>query len=77
MTLSARYDGIRSELLLHAFAMQEIEGSPASDEEINLNRRMQDKGWTEMTQGKVMRRIVLSDAARYCAEQENTISCEY
>ena len=35
--------------LRHAFAMQEIESSPASDEEISLYKRMQGKGWTERT----------------------------
>lgn len=64
MALSARYDGISSKRLRHAFAMQEIESSPASDEEISLYKRMQGKGWTEQTQAKVMRRMVLSKAAR-------------
>ena len=76
MTLSARYDGIHSKLLRHAFAMQEIEGSPASDEEIRLYRRLQDKGWTEQRQARVMRRLVLREAARYRAEQTDTILCE-
>ena len=64
MALSARYDGIRSKRLRHAFAMQEIESSPASDEEISIYKRMQDKGWTERTQAKVMRRMVLNKVTR-------------
>ncbi|UWQ44052.1 hypothetical protein K3718_21405 (plasmid) [Leisingera aquaemixtae] len=64
MALSSRYDGISSKRLRHAFALQEIENSPASDEEINLYRRMQRKGWPEKTQAKVMRRVVISKAAR-------------
>lgn len=64
MALNTRYDGIGSKRLRHAFALQEIENSPASDEEIKLYKRMQRKGWTEQTQAKVMRRMVLSKAAR-------------
>lgn len=64
MALSSRYDGISSKRLRHAFALQEIESSPASDEEISLYRRMQGKGWPEKTQAKVMRRVVISKAAR-------------
>ena len=61
MALSARYDGIRSKRLRHGFAMQEVENSPATDEEIELFRRMEDKGWSGDRQarfvvGRVKRR---------------------
>ncbi|MCF6433427.1 MULTISPECIES: hypothetical protein [unclassified Leisingera] len=46
MALSERYDGIRSKRLRHGFAMQEVENSPATDEEIELFRRMENKGWS-------------------------------
>lgn len=55
MALGPRYDGIRSKLLRHAFAMQEIEGSPATDEEIELFRRMEDKGWSGERQARFVR----------------------
>ncbi|MCZ4258702.1 hypothetical protein [Sulfitobacter sp. G21635-S1] len=46
MALSSRYDGISSKRLRHGFAMQEVENSPATDEEIELFRRMEKKGWS-------------------------------
>lgn len=52
MAFSSRYDGITSERLLHAFALQEIEGNPASDEELDQYRRMQAKGWSDARQSK-------------------------
>ncbi|WP_282092822.1 hypothetical protein [Epibacterium ulvae] len=55
MALGPRYDGIRSKLLRHAFAMQEIEGSPATDEEIELFRRMESKGWSGERQARFVR----------------------
>lgn len=65
MGLSARYDGITSKRLRHAFAMQEIESSPPSNDELKLYQRMQRKGWTDQRQARVMRRIVLWQAAQF------------
>lgn len=58
MALGARYDGIKSKLLRHAFAMQEIEGSPATDEEIELYRRMEDKEWASERQVRFVRNLI-------------------
>ncbi|WP_208354610.1 hypothetical protein [Pseudaestuariivita rosea] len=64
MSLDARYDGVRSERLRHAFAMQEIESSPPTDAELQLYARMENKGWSDQRMAKVMRRIVISRLQR-------------
>jgi len=69
MALSARYDGIKSKRLRHAFAMQEIEGSPMTDEDILLFQKVESKAWSRKRQGEVIRRVTFSQIKRLQQEQ--------
>ncbi|KPU84036.1 hypothetical protein JI58_06175 [Marinosulfonomonas sp. PRT-SC04] len=73
MALSARYDGIKSKRLRHAFAMQEIEGSPPTDAEILLFQKVERKPWSPKKQGEVIRRIAFGRIKRMQQEQGHRI----
>lgn len=70
MALSARYDNIKSKRLRHAFAMQEIEGSPVTDAEIALFQKVERKAWPLKRQGEVIRRIAFAQIRNLSATEQ-------